>query len=221
MGQPDQEIGRAETAQRRELRKAFKAALKQQAKGTSWGTVQGALFRNLGGWFLSAPAGVWLGRRKTRIELSCKPMALDPLFWDIVQAETNAQLPLSFRYSGAWTCHTPPIVGCDIEEQSRDPDALVADALVWLDAQVGQFKSWTVQQFLQQMQQHPRATSYRATIITTLFLLEDYAAGEELCNEAIAQADACGFDVSQDSESSQSFPELALAWLSRKRRAFH
>jgi hypothetical protein len=221
MGAPDREIGRAESAQRRELRKAFKTSLKQQTKGTAWSTVQGALFRRLDGWFLSAPAGVWLGQRRTRIELSCKPMALDPLFWEIVQAESNAQLPLSFRYTGAWVCRSPPIVGYDIEEGSRDPDTLVANALLWLDSQVSQFKSWTTQDFLQHIQQHPRAASYRATTITTWFLLQDYAAGEELCNEAIAEGDTCGFGVSQDPEPSQSFPELALAWLARKRGAFH
>jgi len=217
----NQEIGREETARRRELRKAFKAALKRQAKGTSWSSVQGALFRSFHGWFLSAPAGVWLGRRTTRIELHSKPMTIDPVFWEVVQAEDNAELPLSFRYTGAWSCQTPSLVEHDIDERSWDPDVLVADALIWLDAQVGQFKSRSVGQFLQQLQQHPKATSYRATIITTLLVLEDYAAAEALCNEAIAQGDHCGFGVSRESGPIRSFPELTLAWLARKRGAFH
>jgi hypothetical protein len=221
MGASDQAIGRAETAARRELRKTFKAALKRQAKGTAWSAVQDALFRSFEGWFLSAPANVWLGQRRTRIELSCKPMALDPLFWEVVQVEANAQLPLSFRYTGAWICRTPPVVAYDIDELSRDPDALAADALMWLDRQVGQFKGWSVEQFLQQLQQHSRAGSYRATIITTLLLVQDYAAAEALCNEAIEQGDARGFGVSRESESIESFPELALAWLARKRGLFH
>jgi len=210
-----------ETEQRRELRKAFKAALKRHAKGTSWSTVQGALFRDFHGWFLSAPAHVWLGKRTTRIELHCKPMTIDPVFWDVVQAEDNAELPLSFRYTGAWTCQTPSLVEYDIDERSRDVDLLAADALVWLDAQVGQFKSWSTEHFLRELQRHPKATSYRATIITTLLVLEDYATAEVLCNEAIAQGDHCGFGVSRESGPIRSFPELVLAWLARKRGAFH
>ena len=221
MGASDPQIGREETAQRRELRKAFRAAVKRQAKGTSWSVVQDALLRNFDGWFLSAPANVWLMKRRTRVELSCKPMALDPLFWEVVQAEANAELPLSFRYTGAWICRTPLVAEYDIDERSWDPDVFAADARDWLDGQVGQFKSWNLERFLQQLQQHPKASSYRATIITTLFLLQDYAAGEALCNEAIAQGDPCGFSVSHESEPSQSFPELALAWLARTRSAFH
>lgn len=221
MGSPRREIGRAETAQRRALQKSLKTALKRQAMHSKWSTAQSALFRSFNGWFLSAPLHVRLDQRKTRVELSCKPMALDPLFWDIVHAESNDQLPLSFRYTGAWTCHTPPVVGYDLPEEPWDPDAQVAEALAWLDAQTGQFRSWTLEMFLQQIQQHPRAKSYRATIITTLFLSGDYAAGAALCDEAIALGDECGFSVSCESEASQSFPQMAREWLSHRRAGFH
>src|SRR6185437_12455637 len=95
------EIGREEAKQRRALDKALGLALRKQAKGTGWRVSQGVLFRALDGWFLSAPTAVWIGRRKTQAEVFCKPMALDPIFWEIVETESNANMPLSFRHQGA------------------------------------------------------------------------------------------------------------------------
>lgn len=210
-------IGREETKQRRDLAKAFHLAVKGRAKGTPWRFAQGVLFRDLGGWFVSAPVGVWLGRRKTTIEIFCKPMALDPVFWEIVEAESNSALPLSFRHSGAWTCCTPAIFDRELDESVGDPDAIARDAMAWLNEHCDQLKFWSVEHFLQRLQQHPRSSSFLATVVTTMFLVGDYGTAETLCNDAIGRGDACGFSISRNSGPSQSFPELALAWLNRKR----
>jgi hypothetical protein len=212
-------IGREETKQRRALAKAFSLAVKQQAKGTAWRFSQGVLFRDFEGWFISAPAAVWIGRRKTQIELKCKPMALDPVFWEIVEAESNTSMPLSFRYFGAWTCSTPALAEHELKE--TDPVAIAAEALAWLDSQTGQFKSWSVEHFLQLLRKSPRANSYLATIVTTMLMIGTYEPAEVLCKDAIERGDAGGFSLSRQSGPSQSFPQLALAWLSRRRRSIH
>jgi hypothetical protein len=212
-------IGREETKQRRALAKAFGLAVKQQAKGTAWRCSQGVLFRDFDSWFISAPAAVWIGRRKTQIELKCKPMALDPIFWEIVETESNASMPLSFRYFGAWTCSTPALLEHELNE--TDPFVIATEALAWLDGQMGQFKSWSVEHFLQGLRTHPRANSYLATVVTTLFMIGNYEPAEVLCKDAIERGDAGGFSLSRQSGPSQSFPQLALAWLNRRRRSIH
>src|SRR3569833_3366654 len=99
-----------ETEQRRELRKAFKAALKRHAKGTSWSTVQGALFRDFHGWFLSAPAHVWLDKHTTHIELHCKPMTIDPVFKNEKQTKDNTKQPQTNQKTKTKTRQTPSLV---------------------------------------------------------------------------------------------------------------
>jgi hypothetical protein len=219
MEETEKAIGREETKQRRALAKAFGLAVKQKAKGTAWRFSQGVLFRDFEGWFISAPAAVWIGRRKTQIELKCKPMALDPIFWEIVETESNASMPLSFRYCGAWTCSTPALVEHELNE--TDPVVIAAEALVWLDNQTGQIKSWSVEHFLQLLREHPRSNSYLATQVTTMLMMGSYETAEALCKDAIERGDTGGFTLSRQSGPSQSFPQLALAWLSRRRRTIH
>lgn len=221
MSDSETEIGREETKQRKALNAEFLFALKQRAKGTAWRVSKGVLFRNYDGWFVSAPASVWIGRRKTRIELMGKPMPLDPVFWEIVETESNATMPLSFRHHGAWTCRTPAIKEHDLDETSHDPAKLATEAIAWLDDQVAELTSWTPRHFLHLLQEHPRSNSYLATIVTTMLLLDDWATAESICLNAISRGDHCGFSIGREVGSSQSFPELALLWLRRKRGAFH
>jgi hypothetical protein len=150
------EIGREETKQRRVLNKEFVLAIKKRARGTAWRVSKGVLIRDFDGWFISAPAAVWLGRRRTQIELQCKPMKLDPVFWEIVETEANVRMPLSFRYWGAWTCRIPTLVEHELDERSADPATMASQAFDWLDGQIGQFKSWTTEHFLHFLRQHPR-----------------------------------------------------------------
>ncbi len=109
MSDLDSKIGREEEKQRRVLGKAVGAEIKRLAKGTGWRFSQGVLFREFNGWFISASVSVWVSKRRSTVTLNCKPMTLDPVFWEIVEAESNAAMPLSFRHFGAWTFTTPDI----------------------------------------------------------------------------------------------------------------
>ena len=215
MDEPETKIGREETRHRRALAKAFASALKHQAKATAWRFSQGVLFRDFQGWFISAQAAVWIARKKTQVELHCKPMALDPVFWQIVEAESNASMPLSFRYHGAWTCRTPTLLEHELIE--ADPHATAAEVFIWLEQQTEQFKSWSVDGFLDQLRDHPLAAAYLATTITTMLMLGHYDTAEALCREAMERGDRAGFSVMYESKPTQSFPELALGWLGKKR----
>jgi hypothetical protein len=221
MAAVETEVGREEAKQRQALNKAFGLAIKKQLKASPWRMSQGVLFRDLDGWFISAPTAVWVLRRKSTIALMSKPMSLDPIFWEIVGAESNAKMPLSFRYSGSWTCTTPPLVEHELDEGSADPATMAAEAIAWLNDQMDQFKSWSTEHFLDLLRQHPKTGSYLATVVTTMFLLGDDVSAERLCREAIARGDRGGFSVGRKGGSDQSFPELALNWLDRKRASAH
>ncbi len=56
-----------------------------------------------------------------------------------------------------------------------------------------------------------------SAVITTMCLLKDYSTAEALCNDAIKRDDACGFSICRESGLTQSFPQLALTWLEKKR----
>jgi hypothetical protein len=54
-----------------------------------------------------------------------------------------------------------------------------------------------------------------------MFMMGDCDPAEALCRDAIERDDAGGFSIGRQSGPSQPFPELALAWLSRKRGSVH
>lgn len=62
--------------------KDFDAALKLAAKATGWHHARGTVFRQSGDWFIGMlPSLLW--EHGAIVRMMVKPMALDPLFWDI------------------------------------------------------------------------------------------------------------------------------------------
>jgi len=209
------EISKEESDERGRRNEVFGAEFKNWAKRNSWRFKGEFAFRELDGWFVSASAAIWIGRRRTAVEFHCKPMALDPLFWAIVDAEQNSKLPLSFRCTGGWTCSTPPYAEYNLEGKHSDPKLLASDTANWLESQTAQSASWSVDHFLKSVQKHQKGPHHRATIITTHLLLDDFLTAESICKDAIARGDACGYGI-----GGENFPHLALKWLSRHRKTF-
>jgi hypothetical protein len=77
-----------------------------------------------------------------------KPMAIDPIFWDLVGLPENREQPLSFRANGAWTCRPPYFAELDIEEHTDS--AVVADRMIAAatDQLENVLRSYTLDAFL-------------------------------------------------------------------------
>lgn len=105
--------------------KARLDAIRAAAKGSGWGAKQGVLFRQEGDWFLA----VHLRRRASDApathlaELLAKPMALDPLLWEVLGLPENTAQPLSFRYWGVFVCAAPLLASRTISGSGPDGTA--------------------------------------------------------------------------------------------------
>lgn len=100
-------VGREGQRARRVKGKQLQGALRRSIVGTKWRCFGGILFTDHLGWFVEVVSAVWIPSRRTVARIHVKPMAIDPIFWDIVGLLENNKLPLSFRAIGAWTCSTP------------------------------------------------------------------------------------------------------------------
>lgn len=83
--------------------------LRVAVKGTGWKHAKGVVFRQSDEWFI---AGHWRNvgadpAAGLRVEIMAKPMAIDPMLWDVMELQENNKQPLSFRYWGAFICGTP------------------------------------------------------------------------------------------------------------------
>lgn len=78
-------------------------------KPFGWKKYQYMLWKKQGPLFLTLGISTHLNATKTSLELSVKPLAIDPILWDIMDIPENHTMPLSFRSVGAFTCSTLPL----------------------------------------------------------------------------------------------------------------
>jgi hypothetical protein len=204
-------LSREERATRRALSQSVTTQLRQLSKGTGWRFTKYILFREYRGWFISTISAVWLSEPRTTADFHIKPMALDPLFWEIVGLQSNNKEPLSFRGLAAWKCSTPPLAESDVPEGSGQPQEIARRILYWSAEQLNAIShQLTNESFLHFIQNHPRRTSghYLETLVTTLVLM----GREEMAQEVLTQAKARN-EAGDFSAGGKSFVEMAREWI--------
>ena len=202
-------LSRQETKERHALTRQLRKSLRERARGTGWGCARGCLFRNHQDWFVEVMPIVALNGLRTHLRLHIKPMALDPIFWQIAELPENVRLPLSFRASGAWTCHTYPVVETILPDAEHQAETLATLVLDWADEQLKQRGAhWTLQDFIDRLQHANNGWSF-ASLVTALALAGRSDEAISTCLEAKTRGGMGGFMVA----SRGSFVDLALAYL--------
>ena len=92
-----------------QYQKDMQTHLRAAAKGSGWKQAKGVVFRQVEDWFI---AGQWKSVSADpadglRIEILAKPMAIDPMLWQVMGSCNNNDQPLSFRYWGFFVCGAP------------------------------------------------------------------------------------------------------------------
>jgi len=201
-------ITRAEELARHAYRRALAKAVRGVSKGSGWRSVQGSLFREHGGWFVSVSPNVYIYERRTVAHVAAKPMSVDPIFWDLVGLPENRDQSLSFRLFGAWTCQPPPFAEIGIPES--DDVCLVADQILrTADEQLDSVSSRSVEDFLKTCRESaPDEYSYLACQVCALIALRREPEALELCEAAKGAGSQGGFLAPVG-----SFPEMAERWI--------
>lgn len=182
-----------------------------QAKGTGWKSARGSIFREQAGWFIVASPSVYIYEHVTKAVISVKPMAIDPIFWDLVGLPENREQALSFRSNGAWICRPPNFAELDIEE--NDDPTIVANRLIAVatDQLENVLRSYSFDAFLLTCRDVAGAMgSYLPCVITTLIAMDRENEALAVCEEASAQGFGGGFLAPEG-----SFVEMAAAYLRR------
>ena len=210
-GQP--KLTRQQQADLRALGKAVAAQLKPLARRAGWRVAKGWLFREYDGWFVEVWVSVHAYAFRTRVELRVKPMAIDPIFWDIVGLPENREQPLSFRMLGAWTCSTPSVFEDEIHESDGQASAIAERIIEWSDTRLAQAGPLLAPEvFVEFLRDHnrqsPLSYPYLAALVCGLVLTDRNCEVEALCAEATARGSHGGFTAGE-----RDFPGMAREWL--------
>ena len=151
--------------------KAFVHELRQQAKGTGWRVAQGTIFRQEEDWFVSNQPTLAF-QRGVITRWTCKPMAIDPLFWEIVGLEENNTMPLSFRDQGAWTLR-PLFQQAYLSKHTENPADLAAEVLAWSNTKLKETEDYSLHQMLLELGALEETKGNQRSIAVCLLLLLD------------------------------------------------
>jgi hypothetical protein len=208
---------------RRLLGKALFASLKQQARPNGWRYRDGFLFRELNGWYVDVRNVVWPYEPKTTAELHLKPMAIDPLFWQIVGIPEGQKQPLSFRSFGAWTCHAPKWSEISVDESHSSPGVMASAIFGWAEYQIADIdRSLNLETFIRLLEE--RSADNFASLICALVLADDIDRATSLCRAAALNQESGGYNtisIGEAGASFKTFADSALEWLNERSTTAH
>jgi hypothetical protein len=216
---PDR-LSREERKLAKQRERDFHASLKSRARDAGWRYAAGEIFRREGDWFVcNLPSLAW--GRGAWARLTVKPMALDPLFWEIVGLSENNALPLSFRANGAWVLRPEWHVGA-IATQETAVEKLADQMLDWSNRQID-IDGWSIRRMLDGLGPSDGLKYQNRTLAICLHLLEgNFDEAELLCRQAGDQspleADGGGFTTGHGDGTRSTFNQQALAWIAKERR---
>jgi len=208
-------LSKLEQKARRIKNKELSANLRRLRVGTSWRLNSDFLFQERADWFISVVFATWLSEERTTATLYIKPMALDPLFWEIAGIEENKSMPLSFRRNGAWTCSTPAFGKVELDDE-LEPHLLAGSLLEWSEQQGSKLENYSINEFVAFIQKAPRGYpgAYLAAEITGLILQGKLKTAQEKCRDARAQKESGGFMWGPPGDRI-SFVDAAESWSAR------
>ncbi len=200
----------------------FDAALKRDARAAGWRYARGTIFRQSADWFISIlPSLLW--ERGAIVRLMVKPMAIDPLFWEIVGLNENNALPLSFRATGAWVLQPPSTESC-VGLHTIEVEMLAKDVFEWGNNQVSQIlASISIASMLGDLAESHQVRAHRALAICLHILAKDIDGAFQLCrlndpDSHPLMQETGGFTTHNSDGSVSTFLDQARDWIARKRR---
>lgn len=158
------------------------------------------------------------------VRMMVKPMALDPLFWDIVGLNENAALPLSFRANGAWVLR-PPWTESFVGLNSAEVQPLAKEVLGWANEWTCKMlETISVESMLKSLVSEQTIRGQNLALATCLhILMRDLNGAMDLCriddpDLHPMMRDSGGFTTHNHDGSSSTFLDQARDWIARKRR---
>lgn len=201
-------IPRAFTNARHAQRRAVFKACRVAVKGTCWRSATGVLFAERNGWFLAIQEMTGIVRASTKARLTVKPMAIDPIFWDMAGQPQLRKESLSFRFFGALTCPGLIIGEVEISEEGGPPEIATRMLRIAEERLQEIATSWTLDTFLHGINASINPKRLFSTAICTLIAdgREDYA--RELCEDSASRGQVRGFIT-----RCGTFPEMVVQHL--------
>lgn len=200
--------------QRTNFEKELLASLPALIKKTGWKKNSSALFKANDGYFQNIFISSHRACNHTTVDLGFKPLALDPILWDILDIPENINQPLSFHAWGAFTCSSPSIFEAQIELPGQSPqdvaETVASICIEKAELYRNSLARSTYSDFVENHPTHRLSGAYAITLVTSLINDGNFKRAHELATMYVSgELHSC----SQKWSRGECFHQLALKWL--------
>jgi hypothetical protein len=210
---------RALEKERRRYSTALFKELQRAVQRTAWKKRDDAIFQQRETFFFAAFPVVYLNADKVTWTLNAKPMAVDPVFWAIMDLETNAAEPLSLRALGWFVCDGLPVAESEVTPPLPSASDMATQFLAWAESSAADFMrrhaGHSFSDLIRDHVDYRERGAYATTLISTLI-------AEGRRNEAARLADefrsGTRTAVLMQANEGSSFFDRAAAWLATQTR---
>ena len=183
--------------------------LKVVIKGSGWRKSGNDLIRSVDGLFLNADMRSHLDAHKSEFWFRAKPMAIDEIFWDVMQIPENRDQPLSFRASAVFQCRIPYSNTLIVDDESQDSLHLAQTLLLYANEHAAKFQqTYVLADYIHQLEIHEEqiATGNYSTTLFCLYCVagetdkarlfaEDHVSGKRDCGSTFGTIDQDFFEL--------------------------
>lgn len=147
------------------------------------------------------------------IRLWCKPLGLDPIFWEIFKIPENLKKPISHRSHAAFKCFGVKIDSCYLKfEKDQSPDSIVNAVIEYIDELTQKYIAENFDiPFEQQLIDHGDTLSI--SLVCAKILNGNLSSAKEIVNQAIQSQVKGPYGVIG---SDKNFYDYAYEWLKMK-----
>lgn|SRR5690242_11309674 len=196
-------------AQRRDLVRACQAAV----KGSSWRSNKGTLFAHRSRWLVGVTEMTNVTCEQTKARIAVKPMANDPIYWDIIGHPELRDESLSFRLFG-WMTTSSLILEEPVISERGGTSAIAKRMLDIGDCKLSEIASdWTAEEFLAGLGDPISPDKKFITRVVTLLAERRYDDALQLCEASAARGESGGFV----SSIKGTFNEMTAHWIEAHR----
>jgi hypothetical protein len=207
----EQKLSSDERKARRNLEKEFLPAFKQQAKSQGWGYLKPTAFQCVGEWFVSINPVVYTETRRTELQATVKPFAIDDLMSRICGFDGLEGTALSLRARGPH-CLVLPMWTIDIDSD-RDLAKMLDASAAFFSAVASKVNNLTLADFVSFVGEGAAPGQISYNHVAALILAQRDNEALVLCRRANEIKQWGGPAKVTEDGRMIGFFELASAWL--------
>lgn len=197
------------------LEKLVLADLKASLKKQGWKKASNIFFQEQDNIFWEVTIYTYRNKELSEVKLACKPMAIDPILWEVLNMPENNEIPLSFRANGAFVCSSIPLSDFTFEDNGKNSTEISNTLSNWISLAIeessAKFKGAIFSKQVAENKHQKERGSYAITLVNCLIMEKNFAQAKDYAEKFDSGELPSALKIQNN--DGKSFHYHALKWL--------